>query len=418
MEFLRSISHPEEVCALLQYKFGKIGSITPKVNDEQPCRLTARMCYHLLSKTSRSFSAVIQALDGELRHAVCIFYLTLRALDTVEDDMTIPIDVKMPMLTNFYQHLHEPGWKYTDSSEKDSIVLEQFPSVVEEFGRLDVLYQEVITYVCKEMGQGMAGFLQCKVGTIKEWDEYCHFVAGLVGIGLSRLFTASSLETRVVGEDTALANSLGLFLQKTNIIRDYLEDTDDGREFWPREIWSKYAGALSEFKRADKREKGLECLNELVTNALRHVPDVLVYLSRLRNQSIFNFCAIPQVMAMATLERCYSNPAVFTRVVKIRKGEAVRLMVDATSMDAINAIFDKFARLIDLRVPIRDPSAAETRVLCGAVLQRTSRAQATHLDSHPRFLPVYTSFFLVILALGWAYWMGAQNVYHKLTDSF
>jgi farnesyl-diphosphate farnesyltransferase len=32
-----------------------------------------------------------------------------------------------------------------------------------------------------------------------------------------------------------------------------------------------------------------------VTDALRHVPDVLTYLARLRNQSIFNFCAIPQV---------------------------------------------------------------------------------------------------------------------------
>jgi len=30
---------------------------------------------------------------------------------------------------------------------------------------------------------------------------------------------------------------MGLFLQKTNIIRDYLEDLDSGRTFWPDEIW-------------------------------------------------------------------------------------------------------------------------------------------------------------------------------------
>lgn len=29
---------------------------------------------------------------------------------------------------------------------------------------------------------------------------------------------------------------MGLFLQKTNIIRDYLEDQQEGREFWPREV--------------------------------------------------------------------------------------------------------------------------------------------------------------------------------------
>lgn len=66
--------------------------------------------------------------------------------------------------------------------------------------------------------------------------QYCHYVAGLVGIGLSRLFSASELEDSIVGQDTDLANSMGLFLQKTNIIRDYLEDQMEGREFWPREV--------------------------------------------------------------------------------------------------------------------------------------------------------------------------------------
>ena len=66
--------------------------------------------------------------------------------------------------------------------------------------------------------------------------QYCHYVAGLVGIGLSQLFSASGLESEVVGRDQRLSNSMGLFLQKTNIIRDYLEDTLQGREFWPREV--------------------------------------------------------------------------------------------------------------------------------------------------------------------------------------
>ena len=66
--------------------------------------------------------------------------------------------------------------------------------------------------------------------------QYCHYVAGLVGIGLSQLFSASGLESEVVGRNQRLSNSMGLFLQKTNIIRDYLEDTLQGREFWPREV--------------------------------------------------------------------------------------------------------------------------------------------------------------------------------------
>ena len=101
----------------------------------------------------------------------------------------------------------------------------------------------------------MTVFLSDKVDAMVQWDEvsiadcrvlfimhvilhlqYCHYVAGLVGIGLSRVFSASELESEEVGQDHQLANSMGLFLQKTNIIRDYLEDILQGREFWPREV--------------------------------------------------------------------------------------------------------------------------------------------------------------------------------------
>lgn len=42
---------------------------------------------------------------------------------------------------------------------------------------------------------------------------------------------------------------MGLFLQKTNIIRDYLEDYVDGRAFWPQDVWKKHSktGQLGEF---------------------------------------------------------------------------------------------------------------------------------------------------------------------------
>lgn len=53
-----------------------------------------------------------------------------------------------------------------------------------------------------------------------------------------------------------LANHMGLFLQKTNIIRDYLEDIVEEpapRMFWPREIWGRYAGELADFKHPQNR---------------------------------------------------------------------------------------------------------------------------------------------------------------------
>ena len=40
------------------------------------------------------------------------------------------------------------------------------------------------------------------------------------------------VEAPGIASQMELANSMGLFLQKTNIIRDYLEDYVDGRAFW------------------------------------------------------------------------------------------------------------------------------------------------------------------------------------------
>ena len=54
-----------------------------------------------------SFAVVIQRLPPELRDAVCIFYLVLRALDTVEDDMAIKADVKLPLLRAFHEKIYD-----------------------------------------------------------------------------------------------------------------------------------------------------------------------------------------------------------------------------------------------------------------------------------------------------------------------
>ncbi|XP_063771175.1 squalene synthase isoform X1 [Pseudophryne corroboree] len=360
-----------------------------------------QICYKYLNETSRSFAAVIQALDGELRHAVCIFYLVLRALDTVEDDMTISLETKIPMLHNFHTFLYQADWRFTESKEKDRQVLEDFPTISLEFRNLAVVYQQVIADICHKMGVGMAEFLEKQVESLLEWDKYCHYVAGLVGIGLSRLFSASELEDAIVGEDTRLSNSMGLFLQKTNIIRDYLEDQLEGREFWPKEVWSKYGKKLSDLAKPENIVPAVQCLNELITNTLHHVPDVLLYLSRLRNQSVFNFCAIPQVMAIATLAACYNNNQVFKGVVKIRKGQAVTLMIDATNIQAVRAIMYQYIEEIYQKIPLTDPSSGRTQNIVSTV-RKLSLSNGPLVSRH-NFSPIYLSCAMLLAALSWQY---------------
>lgn len=119
---------------------------------------------------------------------------------------------------------------------------------------------------------------------------------------------------------------MGLFLQKVNIIRDYLIDDQEGRKFWPKEIWSQYADDLPELKKLENATNATNCLSAIILNTLQHTPDCLTYLNRLKDQTIFRFCAIPQVMAIATLSILFRNYDVFKKVVKLRKGETVKVI--------------------------------------------------------------------------------------------
>ena len=206
-------------------------------------------------------------------------------------------------------------------------------------------YRVVISDITAKMGAGMASYILASsqsslhVATFADYDLYCHFVAGLVGEGLSRLFGSSGIERRWLCDQLSLSNHMGLFLQKTNIIRDYAEDCRDGRFFWPAEAYKKagfqtqadVARGIVPAKSGHFKPQGpdgkaaMGVLSDMLLDAMQHATRALDYLSLLRDQSVFNFCAIPQVMAIATIELMFANPDVFRRNVKIRKSQAVQV---------------------------------------------------------------------------------------------
>ena len=326
--------------------------------------------------TSRSFSAVIKELHPELLIPICLFYLALRALDTIEDDTSIPLETKEPLLRNFKDFLERDGWNFTGNrpEEKDRELLVQFHKVVPEFQNLKPAYLEIIKDITDKMGNGMADYCRkaelddASVKTIEEYDTYCFYVAGLVGEGLTRLFIEAELGNPALLKRVRLHKSMGLFLQKTNIIRDIREDNDDGRRFWPQEIWSKHVSDFNDLFKPEYRDAALNCSSEMVLNALEHVEDCLFYLAGLREQSVFNFCAIPQSMAIATLELCFRNPAIFERNIKITKGDACQLMLESTqNLQLVYQAFRRFARKIHQKNTPKDPNFLKISLVCGRV---------------------------------------------------
>lgn len=324
-----------------------------------------RYCYEVLEDVSRSFAmVVIQLNDRPLRDAICIFYLVLRALDTIEDDMSVPKDVKLKELPEFHTHLQDLKWNMTGVGEgRERELLEQYPCVTREYQKLKPVYQEVISDICEKMAHGMCDFLQRPVVTVADYDLYCHYVAGLVGHGLTRIFAGCGFEDPHLADDLTTSNHMGLFLQKTNIIRDYYEDIveEPPRMFWPKEIWGKYATELKEFTDRAKEPNAVRCLNDMVSNAMTHVPYVIEYMAALQEPSVFRFCAIPQVMAIATLAAVYNNPDTFHVKVKMTKAAACHVMLGCGDLYSTLGLFGEYCQLFLDKLNPEDPSTPQLR---------------------------------------------------------
>lgn len=366
-------THPGELRSIVQWKLWHDPVHERDVSKESP---TLKECFHYLLLTSRSFASVIQELHPELLVPVCLFYLVLRALDTIEDDMTLSLAEKEPLLRNFDNILEKEGWNYTGNgpNEKDRELCVHFDCVIAEFIKIKPEYKKIIADITKRMGNGMADYAKkteegdFRVNTVDEYYEYCHYVAGLVGEGCTRLFVEAKLANPALLNRKDLHESMGQFLQQTNIIRDIREDHEDRRYFWPREIWSKHVDKFEDLFIPANKEKALACSSEMVLLALKRADDCLFYLAGIRDQSVFNFCAIPQSMAIATLEKVFQNPDVFERNVKITKGSACKLMVESTqNLQTVCEVFRRYARIIHKRNNPRDPNFLNISIACGSV---------------------------------------------------
>ena len=289
--------------------------------------------------------------------------------------MTIPLEKKDPLLRNFHTVTEKKGWSFNGSGpdEKDRELLVQYDVVITEYLKIKQAYRDIINDIVAKMGAGMADFCnnaEQGVNTIKDYDLYCHYVAGLVGQGLTRLFVESGLANPVLLERPRLQESMGLFLQKTNIIRDVREDWDDNRRFWPKEIWSRHVTDFEDLFKPENLDAALNCSSDMVLNSLNHADECLFYLAGLKEQSVFNFAAIPQSMAIATLDLVFRNPLIFKGNVKITKGASCRVMMESTqNLRKVCDVFRGYVRSIHKKNTTTDPNFLKISIACGKVEQ-------------------------------------------------
>lgn len=231
-----------------------------------------------LNRVSRSFAFCIARLDGDLRDWVALSYLLFRILDTVED---APWDSKEEQ-TKAFQRFRVFLANGCTSPEVEEW-LASFPEIPAEekellrethrcLSDLHELPPAVRGQIIRQMGnmeKGMRHFLgkslaggRLRLTSVSEVNQYCFFVAGLVGELLTDLFAQHSPHwPRPQGlyQDAA---HFGLFLQKINLLKDQKEDEAVGRFLVPnrKELLASLAadaeGAIRYLQSLPVAEKG------------------------------------------------------------------------------------------------------------------------------------------------------------------
>jgi farnesyl-diphosphate farnesyltransferase len=205
----------------------------------------------LLEETSRTFALCIPLLPDPTRQEVSIAYLLFRIADTFEDSAIWSSERRIEALQTFEALMDEPTpgnaeqcarmWTEDSPTDHDGYqnLLEETPTVLQEFTSLDDEAQRIIRKHVKRTAQKMGSYVRrtdtngtLRLRTMEELQVYCYAVAGIVGEMLTDLFiqNCSSLE-RVEGYLRERAPYFGEGLQLTNILKDTNVDVEEGRSY-------------------------------------------------------------------------------------------------------------------------------------------------------------------------------------------
>lgn len=291
-------------------------------------------CHRILPSVSRTFALNIPVLPERLRDAVCCAYLLCRIADTIEDTEPLAEELREELYDGLCAAV-DPArpasvspfgaeWAAATSDAYarlvagTSLVLTAFASLPRE-------QRNAITACVREMISGMrepgerprVSGVQFVCDDAAGFDAYCHYVAGTVGVMLTRLFTAE-VQRPVDAAMLERGRRFGLGLQAVNIIKDHAEDVERGTCFVPREwVTTSKPPAI----RPDARRR-------LIEHALGHLDEAMRYVTAIpaRAEGIRLFCIWALMLALGTLREAANGQA---RVPKVGRDEVARILTES-----------------------------------------------------------------------------------------
>ena len=324
----------------------------------------------ILLQVSRTFALNINVLKGKLHKSILLAYLYLRIADTVEDDPDMKASEKEVILGKFAEI-------FKTAELSDELIVEFERSLPESWRKSEhpymnlCLHTHVVVPLLREMPEtyaapvravtiemchGMAKFaLRQEAALSSGWftlesvadlDEYCYYVAGIVGKLLTNLFAADTwlIKDSRKAEMQKLDVSFGLALQVANIVKDCMEDSARRVCFVPEEICRRHGFAHSyemfevpadPTAKADFDKRRAAVMGELVQKAWGHLDDAIAYTKLIPNVKMRTrlFCLWPLFMAAENMKLIGNGSSLFASEKKVKiTRDTVKQIIKSTTL--------------------------------------------------------------------------------------
>ncbi|HET8550976.1 MAG TPA: phytoene/squalene synthase family protein [Gammaproteobacteria bacterium] len=280
----------------------------------------------ILTGVSRTFALTIPQLPEALRRVVTNAYLLCRIADTIEDESSLTVEQK--------RHYHErfvdvvagtadpqafadelTPLLVTDALDAEKNLVANTPAIIRVTQTFNDTQRAALTRCLTIMCEGMPRYERNAsvngLPDLRSLDQYCYYVAGVVGETLTELFCDYSPETACHRDAMAsLGVSFGQGLQMTNILKDFWEDHDRGVCWLPRDVFKANGVELGEVSR-DSYQPGFgNAYASLISVAHSHLRNAFEYTLLIPEEEvgIRRFCLIALGLAVRTLQSIHDCP--------------------------------------------------------------------------------------------------------------
>lgn len=279
----------------------------------------------ILQGVSRTFALTIPQLPPALNTVVGNGYLLCRIADTIEDEPTLSFEQKTAFSQQFIQVVagKEAPQSFSDALvpllstatlEAERVLITNTPRVIRLTHSFSYLQQRALLRCVRIMATGMAQFQRNSsiqgLTDLEAMNQYCYYVAGVVGEMLTELFCDYSPQiAKSQTQLQKLALSFGQGLQMTNILKDIWDDYQRGVCWLPRDIFAQFdfdLGRLSELHPHPNFRAGLK---QLIGIAHGHLYQALQYIFLIPRdeKGIRHFCLWALGMAVLTLRKIHAH---------------------------------------------------------------------------------------------------------------